>query len=89
LKSGLAGNTYNGNITVASTGAEIRTVSLTGTVTNTTGIDVLTSSQATIVSREYYTVNGQRVSKVENLRGIFIIKNLMSDGSIIVTKIFK
>jgi len=43
----------------------------------------------TVLSEEYYTLMGQRVfPEKNNLRGIYIVKSLMSDGSVSSRKIF-
>jgi len=44
LKSGLTVGTYNGNLTLASTGGTTKTIALTGTVTVASGLTVSTSS---------------------------------------------
>ncbi len=42
----------------------------------------------TIVAREYYTITGLRVYNFKNnLRGLYIVRNLMSDGSVISSKV--
>jgi hypothetical protein len=87
LKSGLDVNSYNEDITVTSTGAGSKTVSLTGAVTLNTGTGTLTSPQATVVSKEYYTVTGQRVYNLVNQYGVFIVRALMSDGTVTTTKV--
>ena len=51
--------------------------SSTGT---TTGIISYRTDSPTIVSSEYYTISGLRVLNNGNLKGLYIIRNRMSDG---------
>jgi hypothetical protein len=45
-------------------------------------------NQPTVLSEEYYTLLGQRVySSNNNFKGIYIVKSLMSDGSVRSRKI--
>jgi poly(3-hydroxybutyrate) depolymerase len=48
----------------------------------------LITDQPTIVSKEYYSLTGQRVYNTDNQTGIFIIRNYMSDGTITTSKVF-
>lgn len=56
--------------------------SATGTV-----LKPLTRDDATVVSREIYTLTGIRVPDQENLKGLFIVRNRMSDGSLRSSKV--
>jgi hypothetical protein len=89
LKTGLTANSYNGDISVTTTGVSDKKVSLSGTVSAATGVKTLHGSSATIVSTEYYTLIGQRVYNIENKTGVFIEKNIMSDGTVIMSKVLK
>jgi hypothetical protein len=50
---------------------------------------VISKENATIVSKEYFTLTGQKVYNVDRQRGIFIVRNHMSDGSVTTSKILK
>ncbi len=88
LKEGLEVDSYTGDITLNSTGAFEKTVSITGQVLNPTGINEINASPATVILKEYYTLTGQKVTDISNLKGIFIVRNFMSDGTVKTTKIF-
>jgi hypothetical protein len=87
MKLGLTKSPNIGNITLASTGAFTKTVALTGTVGPITGIEKHRNLGATVVSTQYYSITGQRLNAVEGMNGIFIVKKLMSDGTIQISKI--
>lgn len=87
MKSDLTNSSYSGNLTISSTGAFTRTISLSGTIILTTGIDDLNDAGATVVSTQYYTITGQRVKSTEHLNGLFIVKELMSDGTVKTYKV--
>jgi len=53
-----------------------------------TGIKPVKYSNATVVSTAYYTVTGIRVNERDTMKGLFIIKEQMSDGSVISKKVF-
>lgn len=56
---------------------------------SSTSIPELSQKDATIVSVEHYNLMGQKVFPENNdLKGIYIVKNLMSDGRSISKKIF-
>jgi hypothetical protein len=88
LKSGLIVGTFTGDISITSEGAASKTISLSGAVEPSTGVKFPLATPATLVSREYYTVTGKRVYNLEELTGIVIVRNLMSDGTITISKIF-
>jgi hypothetical protein len=87
LISGLAANTFSGNISITSTNAIAKTVLLSGSVTSTTGLKNLTGALTTVVSIEYYTLIGQKVLDINAQTGVFIAKKLMSDGTTIMSKV--
>lgn len=89
MKSGLIQSPNAGNLTLASTGAFTKTLSLTGMVGSITSIDKYRNSGATVISTRYYTITGQRLSTIENLNGVFIVKKRMSDGTINTEKVMK
>jgi hypothetical protein len=88
MKSGLPAGNFNGNIMLSSTGASSKFVALTGAVTATTShvIDKEVND-ATVLRAEYYMLNGQKVSNIENQTGVIIVKKYMSDGSVSTSKI--
>jgi len=48
----------------------------------------ITSNKLTIVSKEYYTLTGQKIiNSQSNMKGLFIVRNLMSDGSCQTSKV--
>jgi hypothetical protein len=55
---------------------------------NTTSVIDATKDQPVVVSKEYYNLNGQRIRVLDsNNKGIFIIKQLMSDGTVLTEKV--
>jgi len=88
LKAGLAIKTYSGTLTLTSSGVLNKMVSLTGEVTQVVGLNGHTISNASVVSTQYYSLTGQRVSASENMKGIYIIKQYLSDGTTIISKCF-
>lgn len=89
MKSGLTKSPNTGNLTFVSTGAFTRTVAIAGTVGFKTGIEMNYNPEVTIVSTQYYSMTGQRLNNIENMSGVFIVKNLMSDGSKQTYKVVK
>jgi poly(3-hydroxybutyrate) depolymerase len=43
--------------------------------------------EATVVSTEYYTISGQKVDRVDNKKGFYIVRKQMSDGSVATSKV--
>jgi len=52
-----------------------------------TALKPVLQSNARIVSREYFTVTGIKVSERDNLKGLFIVRNRMSDGTVTTEKV--
>jgi hypothetical protein len=52
-----------------------------------TALKTLSKSNATVLSREYFTVTGIKVDERENMKGLFIVRNKMSDGTVTSAKI--
>ena len=79
------------NITI--TGISPTAASCTGTQSSTahanTGIQLQPDHEDKLsrVSREYYTIEGKKLKSIENLTGLFIVHDLMSNGTIIRSKI--
>lgn len=89
MRSDLPGGTYDGGISLSSVDVMSKTVLLSGTVLLDTQVGVLPRSSATVISTEYYTLMGRRVSYLNNRHGIFIVKELLSDGTVSTYKIWK
>lgn len=89
LKEGLEQKSYSGSLTITSEGAQTKKVSLSGSVDYPVGIANFDKGEAKVVSTEYYTITGQKVRSSDNLRGLFIQRQLMSNGTVSVSKIFK
>lgn len=54
-----------------------------------TSIDPLSKTPLTVVSQEFYTLSGIRVyMQYNSLKGLYIVRNHMSDGSIMTSKIY-
>ncbi|WP_340110732.1 glycoside hydrolase family 98 domain-containing protein [Maribellus mangrovi] len=87
LKSGLDAGYYNGEIAISSPGLSNKYIALSGTVEMSTGIgDMHGGSSTTVVSTGYYTLMGQRLRNKPRTSGIYIIRKLLSDNSIVVSK---
>jgi hypothetical protein len=55
----------------------------------TAGIEESNIDTPTVISREYYTITGIKVgNRLNNMKGLFIMKCLMSDGTTTASKIF-
>jgi len=59
--------------------------SITGTPTN---LPLTETGSKTIVSQEIYNLTGLRVRKEEHLKGLLLVRNRFSDGSVTSSKIF-
>lgn len=87
LKSGLETGSYAAEIALSSSGAVSKYLSLAGNVEIPTGIDDLhIGPSVTVVSTAYYTLTGQRLLGKPQKSGMFIVRNLMSDDTIEVSK---
>ncbi len=89
MKSGLNANNYIGEVLVSSTGVLSRLVELSGVVEAITGLQEIQKPGAILVSTEYYSLTGQKVWDIMNKKGVFIVKEVYSDGSVLVRKIIK
>ena len=87
LKAGLTRDPYAGNLVVTSTGASDRVISLSGLVEPPVGINHVTDENAKVVFTEYYSITGQRIVHVENWKGIYIERKLLTNGKVISNKI--
>lgn len=87
LRSGLANSSYQGDLTISSTGALTKRIPLSGTIDQVTGIDDLRESDVTVVLTQYFTLTGQPVRSIEHMNGIFIVRKHMSDGTINTSRI--
>ncbi len=89
LKSGLTPNTYSGNLTVSSTGAFARTITLSGTVQLSSSAYNPIDEFTTVIKTEYFTLTGQQVYNIKNQTGAFIVREYLSNGAVIISRIFK
>ncbi|WP_461634249.1 glycoside hydrolase family 5 protein [Labilibaculum euxinus] len=89
LVSGLTDNIYSGDIELSSAGAFGKTIALLGQVEKTNGIYNIPSSGAVVTSTAYFTLLGQKITDLDNRRGIFIVKEFYSDGTVVATKVLK
>lgn len=89
LVSGLTDNMYRGNIELSSAGAFSKTIALFGQVEKTNGIYNIPSSGAVVTSTAYFTLLGQKITDLDNRIGIFIVRELYSDGTVVATKVLK
>lgn len=87
LKAGLEAETYNDEIVITSTGAIDQTISLSGNVKLVTSLRNSLDNAATVIQTRYFTVTGQEIYDTQNHQGLFIVRKLMSDGSIETSKI--
>jgi hypothetical protein len=85
LKTGLALNTYNGTLTLTSSGVLNKMVSLTGEVTLASGLNESPNSNASVISTRYYTLTGLEVRPSQNLKGLYLVKKYYSDGAVSVS----
>lgn len=88
LKPGLTSNSYAGDLVISSTGALTGTISLSGTVEQVTSLGP-GSGAAELVSTAYYTFTGQKINSTDMLKGMYIIREFYSDGSVSIRKIIR
>ncbi len=89
MKAELSVGNIDGNLVFSSSSASNKTILLSGIVDENTSIDGLKAPGLKVLSVHYFTLTGQKVQNIENKTGIFIQKNLMSDGSVQTSKIIK
>ncbi|MCF8357895.1 MAG: glycoside hydrolase family 5 protein [Prolixibacteraceae bacterium] len=89
LKSGLIRDTYSGDIQIESTGVTSIRLSLSGMVDFKTNVKSIDKADLSVISTSYFSISGRRVYDIENARGLFIKRDLMSDGSLQTSKIIK
>ena len=89
LKSGLAADTYEGDISVSSSGITFQEVALSGTVLQATGIQEPQGEMSAVKSKHYYNLSGQKLDNIDHLHGVFIEKTIMSDGSVVTRKVLR
>lgn len=89
LKSGLASNSYAGNLTLMSSGAKSKTIALSGKVVPPTAADILQLAESKVLNVNYFTLSGQHLKNVDGMRGLFIRRIVFSDGTIRAEKIYK
>ncbi len=54
-----------------------------------TSIQLPGISSASLIKQEYYTISGQRLAEINQVSGLFIVKQYFSDGSIKAVKMLK
>ena len=89
MRAGLSPNSFSGNLIIASTGAFSRTIALAGEVQVPSSVNDPEDASATVIKTEYFTITGQRVDDIANQTGLFIVREYLSNGSVVTTKIFK
>lgn len=89
LKSGLTPDSYSGNLNITATGTYSRTITLSGEVRITTSVLNPADISLEVIKTEYYTLTGQRVSDIHNLTGLFIVREYLSNGAVVSSKLFK
>jgi hypothetical protein len=89
LKSDLAVNAYEGDILITSNGSVSKGLSLSGSVMQESLVNDIPDSPVTVISTWYYTITGHKVSDIEDFTGIFIVRKLLSDGTVSSYKILK
>lgn len=85
LKAGLIRKSYTGSITISSTEATTKKITLNGLVQQPVG-NHLIDSESTIISVDYYSITGQKLNKTDLTKGIFIEKTTWSNGRIVSSK---
>lgn len=86
LKEGLRGRIYTGGVEVSSIGAITKTISVDGLVDSDPNGAEQHHSAAVVVSTEYFTISGQRLSGEPVRDGIYLVKKRMSDNRVVVSK---
>ncbi|MBN1133133.1 MAG: endo-1,4-beta-xylanase, partial [Bacteroidales bacterium] len=89
LKSGLEVQTYQGAISLSTSGVIFHTVDLSGEVLVATVVIDPRGKPATFVTKQYFTLSGQPVYETDNMNGIFIEKIRMSDGTVMTRKVLR
>ncbi|MBN2806803.1 MAG: cellulase family glycosylhydrolase [Prolixibacteraceae bacterium] len=85
LKAGLLRKSYTGSITISSTAASTKKITLNGLVQQPVGNHPI-DAESTIISIDYYSVTGQKLNKSDLTKGIFIEKTSWSNGRIVSSK---
>jgi hypothetical protein len=86
LKEGLRGRIYSGEVEVSSIGAITKAVLVDGIVDSDPNGVGQHNTSAVIISKEYFTIAGQRLVSEPVHSGIYIVKNRMSDNRVVVSK---
>jgi hypothetical protein len=89
LSSGLSPQPYSGNLVITSTGAYSRTIALSGAVQLPSSIKDPTDPSVTVIKTEYYSLTGHRVVDIGNRTGVFIVREYLSNGTIVTSKIVR
>ncbi len=86
LKEGLTRGTYSGTIQITSSDAQTKIISLNGKVDYPERVTNLEPKEEEIISIEYYSILGQKLSTQNLKTGIVIEKIYLSNGKILVRK---
>jgi prepilin-type processing-associated H-X9-DG protein len=86
LKEGLSRKSYSGTLTLSSEGAQSKKITLIGKVDYPVGLNNISSENSKVISIEYYSVTGQKLSNLEQNHGVVIEKKVMSNGRVIASK---
>lgn len=87
LKSGLVNGAYEGALRISSVNALDQFIQLIGAVDRDPNAINTPSVTATVVSSEYYALSGQRLQSKPETSGIYIVKEFMSDNTVVIRKI--
>ncbi len=88
LKEGLSKGLYNGSITLSSDGAQVKNISLSGTVEFISEIRDISVDDNEVVSVEYYSLTGRKLTVSQLKSGLVIEKKILSGGKVIINKKF-
>lgn len=81
LKANLQRNSYTGSLKLTSLDAQTKIIALTGKVEFPLGIKDI-SHTSEIIAREFYSITGTKIQNIDNWKGVYVEKNILSDGSI-------
>jgi hypothetical protein len=87
MKAGLTKSPNTGNLSIVSSGAYTKTVTLSGIIVSKTAAEIHGLAGSTVTSTQYYSLTGQKLNAIAGIHGVFIVKQIMSDGTIQFSKI--
>ena len=89
MKSELIPKIIRGNISISLAGTNGLSVSESGKVELGLWVNIPSKSGTIVILTSYYTITGQKLSNMDNIKGYILLKKIFSDGTISITKIFK